>query len=192
MKSATSVFRSSLSMVAAFLLGVALTGVATGHSGFGSLLHSGHSDVMDGTLTAEGFKYSSPETHRLAVPAAAFIHESSSGGGQVIITAPQVAPVNLPDGATVKKVQWYYDETASDDDTLQLEVWDPGPGQESNMVNLDQPACNSLPCVSSTTGISSPVINNKTHHYVLMLFPGPMDPVTTFKIVITYEVTVPD
>jgi hypothetical protein len=46
-----------LSVVVAFLAGVSLVGMASGHSGFGRLLHSGHSDRIRGALTAKAFRF---------------------------------------------------------------------------------------------------------------------------------------
>ena len=192
MRSLRALVGAWLPVAAAFAAGALFTGVATGHTGSTALLHSGHSDSMNGTLTAKGFRYAAPKTGRLVVPAAAFDHVTNNGG-QITLPAfggARSAPVMLPDRSVVTKVEWFYDTNTSAGSQLQLEVWDPAPGAESNMVTLSSGACGDTPCSSSTTVISSPTINNRRKHYVVTLFPG-SEELTTFKIVITYRLGAP-
>jgi hypothetical protein len=117
---------SLLPVMAAFLVGASLVGVATGHSGFQDLLHSGHSDKIKGTLTARRFRFSHPkaawevlapisirpvdpeapacldtEWHIPADPEAGPSYVSSGAGCWM------AAQVMIPDDATITKMVWH-------------------------------------------------------------------------------------
>jgi hypothetical protein len=187
----------------AFALGTLfIGGAAVGHPGSGAFLHSGHSDTMDGTLTAKNFEFKKAKTVRLVVPGSAFIPDASGdtyehGGysGEVtpLTGSEMVAPVNLPDDAKVVRVSWFYDESPADDQgELHLEVNFPQGGHD-DMALLLSDACAASSCPPKVdTTITPNTINNKTRHYGLWLNDlGGAGELTTYKVVIRYEVGAP-
>jgi hypothetical protein len=198
-----SLFQSWIPLGIAFVLGtVVVGGVAIAHPGSPSFLHSGHSDTMNGTLTAKNFKYKSPKTVRLVVPGSAFIPESDAstfehGGysGEATPTggSEMVAPVELPHGARVVSVRWFYDENAAVENAeLHLEA-NNLTGDHADMALLLSDACATTPCPPTVdTSISPNTINNRTRHYGLWLDDlSDTGDVTTYKVVITYRVGAP-
>src|SRR5688500_416449 len=106
-----------LPVLAAFLLGVGLvSGVGVAHDGSGQLLHSGHSDTMNGTLTAKGFKYNSPKTQKLVLGASSFNPNAHTcqftlegyGGALKDLNgcAGYSQDFSLPKGSRITKVTW--------------------------------------------------------------------------------------
>jgi hypothetical protein len=122
------ILRSWLPLGVAFLIGAAFVGVAGAHSGFPEFLHSGHSDTMNGTLTAKGFKYSTWKTSYLSVAAMDFAPDnigdttndyynlwlgpnlSNNDGGRCFNTG-----VNLPQGSKAQSITFYFTSGASSD-----------------------------------------------------------------------------
>jgi len=185
-------------VIATLLVG----GSAGGHPGSSGFLHAGHSDTMNGTLTAKNFKFKTPKTVRLVVPGSAFIPDSdadtySHGGysGEVtpLAGSEMVAPVELPQGARVTQVRWFYDESAADDaGELHLES-NLIQGGHTDMALLQSLACATEPCPPRVDSSISPnTINNRVRHYGLWLNDlGGAGDLTTRKVVILYRIGVP-
>lgn len=192
-----SLVRSWLPVGVAFLLGATFVGIAGAHSGFPEFLHSGHSDTMNGTLTAKNFKYKTPKTNKLVVPGAAFVGDTNTSvidhgnySGQVFLPAGNVAnaPVNLPHGAVVTKVSWFHDTAAAGDAELHLEA-NTATGGHDDMVAPSNAACAATPCVTVVTTVSPNVINNGLRHYGIFLSAN--NDFTTYKVVIFYTTRLP-
>jgi hypothetical protein len=188
-----------ISLLAAFLLGVALTGVATGHSGFGELLHSGHNDTMDGTLTAKGFKFKTRETSRLVVPAAAFqeadgtlVHQfSADWRARLSAGGDAAAPVNLPDRAVVTRLTWFHDEDPAPNSYVRLYFSKAAAGlgtQGTAYVGAGED-CPDLPCSTTDDSIQNATVNNRERAYFLAW--NAIDEQDTHKVVIVYKVETP-
>jgi hypothetical protein len=154
---------------------------------------------MDGTLTARNFEVKKAKTVRLVVPGSAFIRDDSGdtyehGGysGEVtpLAGSDMVAPVNLPHGAKVVEVRWFYDPSPNaEEGELHLEANFPTGGHD-DMAPLSSDACADFPCPPKVDDTITPnTINNTTRHYGLWLFDlGGTGELTTFKVVIKYEV----
>jgi hypothetical protein len=109
-----------MALVAAFLLGASAVRIASGHSGFGDLLHSGHSDRIDGTLTAKRFRFAKPKTSWLSVAPISLRPIDPGCGAVTWEVDPEAEPsyvesadgcwmalqVNVPDDATIVKMLW--------------------------------------------------------------------------------------
>lgn len=200
MKFAKSLLRSWLPLGVAFLLGTLFFGgSAIGHPGFPKFLHSGHSDTMNGTLTAKNFKYKKAVAARLVVSGSAFIpdtdastfsHGNYSGSVQPTNDNAVVAPIDLPNGARITRVRWYYDTSiAGGVGSLHLEAND-RTGGHADMSTLSSVACNTAPCAPAVdTTIAPNTINNGTTHYGLWLSDASAtEDLITYKIVIDYKV----
>ena len=182
-----SLARSWLPVGVAFLIGATFVGVAAGHGGSPDFLHSGHSDTMNGTLKAKNFKFKSPKTNRLVVPGSAFAPNDCTGfsGEACSNTADNmVAPVNLPQGAVVKRVLWTYDSGAAGDASIHLES-NFGDANHDDMSLMNTDACGSSPCTKSDSTISPSGINNARRWYGLWLSPN-IAGHSTFRVVIVY------
>jgi hypothetical protein len=110
-----------------------------------------------------------------------------SAGGEV------VAPVELPHGAKVIRVGWYYGASAADEaGELHLEANDLT-GSHADMTLLFSQACADDPCPARVdTSISPNTINNTTRHYGLWLRDNSgAEDLTTYKVVITYKIGAP-
>lgn len=116
-----------------------MVGVAQSHGGDRDLVHSGHDDSIDGTLSAKGFKYLKARTFRYVVPAGAFIPESASsdlghGGGSAQVNLTQgeaIAGVSLPVGSTIRKIEMF---TSDDSNPVAVELQEVD--QEGNIQQL--------------------------------------------------------
>jgi hypothetical protein len=186
-------------LLAAFLLGVALTGVASSHSGFGAFLHAGHSDTMDGTLTAKGFKFKPKETGRLVVPAAAFqvdagdLNHTSNGQGTATLSASgnAIAPVSLPDRAVITRLSWFHDIDLDAGSAMRLQLRN-ADGSTANVALADFQAgedCADLPCATTDDFPGNATVNNRRRHYWLEWVA--QDEQETHKVVIVYKVATP-
>ncbi|HYN36009.1 MAG TPA: hypothetical protein VEV82_03440 [Actinomycetota bacterium] len=182
-------------VAAAFFAG-ALATQAISHPGEGDLLHSGHNDRMNGTLTAKNFKFKPAKTFKYTVPAAAFFGEAGDAAGHsgysgAVGVAPAqlaIAPVQLPVGARITKVEWFLN--FGDDVSLFLqENVMTGVGDHANMVDLAGTSCSGDPCKVVTTDIDPSVIK-ASRHYGLVL-QGESEFSTTYKVVITYTLNRP-
>ena len=198
-----SLLQSWIPLGIAFVLGtVVVGGVAFAHPGSPAFLHSGHSDTMNGTLTAKNFKYKSPKTVRLVVSGSAFIPDSDgdtfehggySGSATPLAGSEMVAPVELPHNARVVRVSWFYDESATEDaGELHLEA-NNLTGGHADMALLLSDICAADPCPPKVDASISPnTINNRTRHYGLWLDDAEgTGELTTYKVVITYRVGAP-
>ncbi len=188
---------------------------STGKVGIGTNNPSATLDVSGGDVCVSGsnnFTYSSAKTHYYSVSGLAFELEHTSGsdhrqvsggsiyddGGNGIFQASYVAPVNLPDGATVTGVTFY---VVDNDGT-----YNPGGGQLwrndastltpygniDTMATVLAPAsANSLNIQSSsTTTISNPVIDNQNYLYLLRWVTQQNNAnIRLVRVLITYTVT---
>lgn len=112
-----------------------------------------------GTVKASGFKYANPKTGYAIIPAAAFqkqadadnIERYTSGVFYAVPTAnPMLAPVSLPQGATITSFKvYFFDNSAVADVTVHLEFY--------NFLGFTQ----AIASVSSagTPGLGSATIN---------------------------------
>lgn len=182
-------------VAAAFFAG-ALATQAISHPGEGDLLHSGHNDRLNGTLTAKNFKFKPARTFKYTVPAAAFFGEAGDAAGHggytgVVQISPgkkAIAPVQLPVGAHITKIEWYL--LFGDDVSLFLqENVMTGVGDHSEMVDLAGTSCSGDPCKVETTDIDPAVIKASSHYGLLLQ--GESESSTTYKVVITYTLNRP-
>lgn len=108
------------------------TGV-TGQSidGYGINAYSQNKAAVhaSGYIEADSFQYNTPRTHYLSIPGEAFhpgsdvAYVNSYGNGGAYISSgsgAMVAPVYLPDGATVTRLTVYFNDSSSSDITLNL------------------------------------------------------------------------
>jgi hypothetical protein len=150
---------------------------------------------MNGTLTAKNFKYKTPKTVQYVVAGSAFVsgnpgQEPDHGdySGKVVVASGQsaVAPVYLPQGATVTKVTVWHETTSANDFELHLES-NFSDGGHDDMVLFLASACAATPCSTSTTTVDFNPVNNKTRAYGLWLFNGSAGSITVYRVVITYR-----
>lgn len=184
-----------LPLVVAFLIGAAFMGSASGHPDFPKFLHSGHSDTMNGTLTAQNFKYASPRSVRYVIPGSAFVagllgsepdHTGYSGEVQVLPSEEAVAPVYLPQGVTVTRVAVWHGTTLADAWELHLESNFPDGGHD-DMVVLNPAECLSTPCITATTDVGFNPVNNQGRSYGIWLSNDTDVPITVFRVVVSYR-----
>jgi len=184
-----------LPLVVAFLIGALFMGSASGHSGFPGFLHSGHSDTMNGTLTAQNFKYASPRLVRYVVPGSAFVsgalgddpdHTGYSGEVEVPVGEEAVAPVYLPHGAVVTRVTVWHGSTDVDDFELHLESNIPA-NDHVDMVVLNPAACVDPLCTTTTTDIEANPINNNGRSYGIWLSNDSLGAITVYRVVVVYR-----
>ena len=191
-----TVWTKGTASVAAFLLGIALTGIAAGHGGSGQVLHSGHSDSMRGNLTAKDFRYRSPKTSRLVIPGTAFhgrthISEFQHDLELSSIIVPNsnyvVAPVFLPDGAQVKSIQWFHsDDNETGTFQMHASFFENGePAFTLMSESTVNAGCSQEPCVVADSTVDASTINNRSRHYSLNVSGGET---TVFKAVVIYSV----
>jgi hypothetical protein len=175
--------RAVLPLVAAFVLGALAVGQVGAHTGFPKFLHSGHSDTMNGTLKAKGFKFKTRKTGVLVVGASAFQPmDSGCGwsnpgyGGALIAESACLfsANVDLPSGARITKVRWFHDTvtTPAGDGDMILEGDDPlssGGGYDTLTSISADTSCTTVPCIGADATIPlipgvNPVNNLMTHY----------------------------
>lgn len=201
-----SLLRSWLPVGVAFVLGGLFMGTASGHGGFPDFLHAGHSDTMNGTLTAAGFRFKQAKTVRLVVPGSAFVPNREGPGatpndsvhhsgysGQAFVQGGDiaVAPVNLPHGAVVKSLTLFHDGSDPAGSTLDLEASDSSRGFMTMARAPSNGSCPSNPCSSTDGSIALAVINNLTKHYGLTLTTSTTSSIHLYKAVIRYQVKTP-
>jgi hypothetical protein len=184
-----------LPLVVAFLIGALFMGSASGHSGTPGLLHSGHSDTMNGTLTAQNFKYASPRTVRYVVPGSAFVaanpgeepdHANYSGEVEVPLAEAVVAAVNLPHGAVVTRVTAWHSTTEGSDFELHLESNIPADDHD-DMVVLEPVACATPPCQTTTADVEFNPINNNGRSYGIWFQNQGLEPLSLYRVVVVYR-----
>lgn len=189
--------RDALPVLTALLIGAGMVNVAQSHTGETALLHSGHSDKMDGTLTARNFRYSKARTFRYVVPAAAFSAEATTsdlnhGGYSGVVALDNddeaVAGVSLPIRARVTRVRTFVDEG---DIRIHLESNKlDGNGDHGEMVDEDPPTCpGTSVCVFTDSSIDSPVIRGDRHYGLWLDSQGASARI--FKVVIYYKTRAP-
>jgi hypothetical protein len=182
--------------------------------GVGTPAPSEQLDIASGNVRISGandYKYSTAKTHYYAVPAAAFELENSSvcdramiggniytTGGSIATVAYFVAPVHLPDGATVTSVTYY---VVDNDGTYNLQngqlyrndgSTSTSYGNQITMATIPTPAStnSSLIQTSTTSTITTPVIDNQNYMYWLRWGTQQNDPnLRLCKVVISYTVT---
>jgi hypothetical protein len=121
-------------LLAAFLVGASFVGVASGHTGFGKLLHSGHSDRIKGVLTARDFRRSTPRKGYVViapvqvVPLGTGCSVSREPNGLIVAPTGSVcslaAQVVAPDHSTLTRLTWSLRvEPVDPDPTVRAEFW---------------------------------------------------------------------
>lgn len=182
-------------VAAAFFAG-ALATQAISHPGEGDLLHSGHNDRMNGTLTAKNFKFKPAKTFKYTVPAAAFFGEAGDAAGHsgytgAVGVAPgqsAIAPVQLPIGARITKLEWFLVDAEDVGLSLQANAMT-GVGDNVDIVEMGG-SCSGDPCKVVSTDIGDPSVVKASRHYGLQIFGG-SEFSTTYKVVITYTLNRP-
>ncbi|MBI4260459.1 MAG: hypothetical protein HY658_07825 [Actinobacteria bacterium] len=188
-----------LPVLVAFVLGASLTGIAGAHGGSPEFLHANHSDRMFGTLTANNFKFAAPKVSRLSIPAAALdetseaatFQRTDSYGYTLHPSAVATAPVNLPHGARVIRVEWVHQGGAPPGTaTLHLERLGASL-DDQDLAVVDSVMCSETACTSVTTAISFPVINNGKFGYGIWIENDSTQDFELYFVVIVYTVTTP-
>ena len=160
------------------------------------------------------FKYASAKTHYYSVPAAAFHLENSSvcdrtmiggtvytTGGSAATVAYFVAPVNLPDGATLTAVTFYQVDNDATYNPQTGTLWrndastSTSYGNALTMATVPLPASSNSTLVqtSTTSTITNPVIDNQNYTYWLRWGTQQANSnLRLVKVLITYTVTKAD
>jgi hypothetical protein len=136
---------------------------------------------------ANDYKYATAKTHYYSVPSAAFHPESTTNfdrgmsagsvyaaGGNPATVAYFVAPVNLPDGATVTSVSFYVFDNDATYNLQTGQLWRNDAstftafGNAQMMASVNPPAGNSSNIqLTSSSSISTAVIDNQNYAYYL-------------------------
>jgi hypothetical protein len=110
-----TLIRRGAPLLAAFVLGASLFGVATAHRGSPEFLHAQHSDSINGRLRAEHFRLARPMgSYVVIAPAAIEPLDSIACEGftrqRAFVSAPpgceMVAQVAAPNHSTITEVTW--------------------------------------------------------------------------------------
>lgn len=161
---------------------------------------------------ANDYMYASAKTHYYSTPPAAFTNEGSSytttigpyglyvPDGIATTVAYLQAPVNLPDGAIVTKVDGYVIDKDGTYNTQPLQLWrndftaGTAAGSAVMMASVAATTGSSTLIQSiSTTAITSPTINNSVYTYYLRWGTQQANSnLILCKVVITYTVTKAD
>jgi hypothetical protein len=185
--------------------------------GVGTLAPAEQLDIASGNVRISGandYKYSTAKTHYYSIPGAAFNLENTSvcdkamiggdvytTGGSVATVAYFVAPVSLPDGATVTSVTFY---EVDNDGTYNLQngqLWrndgstSTSYGNSAIMATISTPASSNSTLVqtSTTSAIATPVIDNQNYTYWLRWGTQQANSnMRLVKVVISYTVTKAD
>lgn len=149
-----------------------------------------------GAVTAQDYKYATPQTNSLVVPGAAFgpdgptdlwDHDGYSGSAGCDGGACElIAPVYLPHGAVVTRLTWQYDDGPVDDAELHLES-NFGDFDHDDMVIVNTDLCAATPCSKTVTTFNPNTIDNVNRHYGLYLDAN--DQHWTLKVIIEYQTT---
>lgn len=128
---------------------------------------------------AANFQFNQPQIHWYSIPGDVFHSASndpfigSSGNGGTYIDAPGVgwlvAPVNLPDGATVTSMTAYFDDTAAGSMSISLSQLTHGGGSFFSRANIDTAGSNGTGLNLSDTGVDYE-IDNRLSHYHLRIY----------------------
>ncbi|WP_207215758.1 autotransporter outer membrane beta-barrel domain-containing protein [Pseudolysobacter antarcticus] len=184
-----------------------------GNVGIGAVSPSQKLEVVGNVIipAANEYMYGAAKTHYYSVSPPAFTQEGSTyntaigpygvyvPNGTSTVVAYLQAPVNLPDGAVVTKVEGFVIDKDGTYNTQPLQLWrtDAAVGTSGNSTIIaNAPATtgsNFAIQSTSTTSISFPVINNATYTYYLRW--GTMQANANLilcKVVITYTVTKTD
>jgi len=171
-------------------------------------------DIANGNVRINGnndYKYSTPKTHYLSVPGSSFSMENTSVcdraliggnaytvGGSAIAVAYMVAPVNLPDGATITSITYYVVDNDATYNLQNGQLWrndgsvTTSYGNSSTMATIAPPASTNSTLVqtSSTSSITNPVVDNQNYAYWLRWGTQQANSnMRLVKVVITYTVS---
>jgi hypothetical protein len=177
-----NVLRRGLPLVLVFLLGASMVG-----SAWAAVTRIRGNLTVTGVVKAKNFRYLNPRANRLVVPGAAFVGNLSLGyTGSVYIEDTAVAPVNLPQGATVTRVVWFHQAGAAGEGHLHLES-NNRTGGHSDMVIGDNVACATTPCATVFNTVSPNRINNNQRHYGIWLADNGDPGFETYSVIIHYR-----
>ena len=184
------------SYVVAGAIGASLVGIAVAHPVDKDLVHSGHSDAIDGTLSARNFRYKPAKQYRLNVSGLAFTasdapsdYQPSLYGGVLADETSAGAPVNLPAGATITKVSFFWEADPTVDDTnLRLQWNDDVNSGGAEMAEAQATPCAVNPCSASDTSIVNAKVSSRR---VYGLEVQTEDGVRILKAVISYKLKAP-
>ncbi|MDD5369237.1 MAG: hypothetical protein PHQ40_09135 [Anaerolineaceae bacterium] len=140
-------------------------------------------DTMDGVLSLPKVSYTTPRLHVTSVSSEAFFPTSNvdyvNGGGQggawepAGSTGVMAASVQLPDGAIVTKFRvYFYDNSAKNLDVSLDSQEMLGGGYATLASVISSGASTSLYYLEDNT-ISTPVIDNENHGYLVWVYPSP-------------------
>ena len=162
---------------AAYSAGV--RGVHNG-SGAGGLFSSssGPAVVAEGTVEADKISYRSPRTHYLSLPGEAFqpgsdvpYYNSYGTGGAYIVSGSGalVAPVYLPEGATITELKAWFADASAADMSVKLHRFVLGGGSYAPMAEVSSSGSGGS-MNASTTEIAYPVVSNATRAYLIYAY----------------------
>jgi hypothetical protein len=103
-----------------------------------------------------------------------------------------VAPVSLPNGATVTRVAWFYDSRVEGSDGFLVLTRHQNNGQSTSVATVGADQGCSAPCFSATTDISNGTVDTSSYYYALRMTNGFADATSTgfslLKVVILLTV----
>ncbi len=133
----------------------------------------------EGSVQADSIVYNTPRSHTLSITAEAFqpgsnvdyFNTYSNGGAYITATGGHslVAPVYLPDGATVTKMTAYFKDTSSDDMTVYFHRLSHTAGNFINLAQVSSSGTSGYYSKTDTT-ISSPTIDNVGGGYAIYAY----------------------
>ena len=177
-------FRSWVPVIVAFFLGASMIGVAWA------------AKVFTQTVKAPGFVYTSPKTVRLVVGAAGFVANDDScnwlmesghhlhdlGTGCIYS-----APVELPAGARITKVQFFIANGIGT--TMQLNAWDPGLVPAGTVLASATSDCTGT-CVKTDSTITNAgganPVSTAASHYSIDIDADAGGTILVNKVIVTY------
>ena len=154
---------------------------------------------------ADDFLYTTPKTHYLSLSGNGFVSGSLSpfyaafnqGGAYINLRTSGwlVAPVNLPDDATITKMTVYCADTAAGEMSITLYNNDHGSDLSNSMASVTTSGASSSALTLVTDIIVDPTVVNSAKHYYLRVFSSawPANNSRRIKsVLIKYTTTQPD
>ena len=139
---------------------------------------SGPAVVAEGTVEADKISYRSPRTHYLSLPGEAFqpgsdvpYYNSYGTGGAYIVSGSGalVAPVYLPEGATITELKAWFADASAADMSVKLHRFVLGGGSYTPMAEVSSSGSGGS-MNASTTEIAYPVVSNATRAYLIYAY----------------------
>jgi hypothetical protein len=208
-----TLIRRGVPLLAAFVLGASLVGVATAHRGSPEFLHARHSDSINGRLRADHFRFSRPFGSYVVIAPAAIepLDPSSSDCSgfnrkRAFALAPpgceMVAQVAPPNHSTITNVTWdfQFDAATATDVYLELVSYNDfgtSPSEPLAGVPTSDPETVSPPCDQGCklsfdaflmNGVNPVIPQRRTYS---LFFGSETEPIRTTRILVTTMVRRP-